>query len=105
MFSNNKPYKTDLPLFSKLGFSPFELPIWKEHFLGEVKLHDLDGSYVKVWVECAPAQFFRAEIYCGETETLTRVKTGSGTLSEYWPMFKAMAEGCFVITEVSHERK
>jgi len=92
-------YDEDLILANKLGLKPFyNLNVYEEFFMGRVSVYE--GSWVEIWVTCAPAKSFRARIYCKNHEEngcYYNVNTGSGTLSEYWPMFKALAEPMIVV--------
>ena len=88
---NNTPHKEDLPLFKELGLEPFDLPVWKNHLVGEVETNDYK---IKVWVECAPAQFWKFEIYNKGAEKVTyKLSTGSGNFREYWKVAEMFAQG------------
>lgn len=85
------PYKDDLHLFEELGLIKFSLPNWQEEFIGEVDEKDYK---IKVWVECAPAQFWTFEIYNKEAKKITyKISTGSGSLSDYWETIENFAQG------------
>ncbi len=102
MFEINRPYKDDLALLKKLGLPIWGAPIDEEKFIGEVfpypEHEEPNGrTKVRIFVNCAPAQFYRFEIdrrseddgYDGMEAV--QVKTGSGTLTEHWPMALAVA--------------
>ena len=96
MFNTAETYHSDLPLFKKLNLKPFKTVCGEKIHLGKVMIDD-DGSYVDIWVEGAPAQFFTFHIYCAESGHKWKVNTGSGTLTQYWSAVKAMAQGCFEV--------
>jgi hypothetical protein len=98
LFDCGETYDWDLPLFRKLGLQPFDVEVWQKHFVGEVRMEN--GSTVKVWVECAPAQFWTFEITSGETGDVTTLGTGSGNLNEYWPFVEKVADGMIVVKGV-----
>lgn len=96
MFDSFETYPDDLLLLKELGLKPFKGETWEKIKVGTVRL---DKSQVKIWVEGAPAQFWYFKIYCGENKKTTKISTGSGTLCNYWPFAKAIAEGMVTIGE------
>lgn len=97
MFTSST-YSTDLKLFRELGLDPF-YNISGHHEVGRVEFgsEDEDGSWVEIAVDCLPAQFWKFTIYCAETETITTVTTGSGSLGDFWPAVKLIADNMLVI--------
>ncbi len=92
----SKTYSRDLPLFRQLGLQPFEVATGEEaYFVGMVILED--GAWVRIWVDCAPAQFWTFCVRSKEGAE-TRFKTGSGALSDYWPTAKLFADARIVVT-------
>lgn len=88
-------YSCDVPLLNKLRLKVFEsIDIHKEYYLGMVKT---DNGTVKIWVEGHPAQFWRAEIKDNESGNTYEVKTGSGSLSDFWKSFELMANNMMVV--------
>lgn len=90
-------YSSDLALFKKLGLEPFEDADTNERSLGRVAVDD-DGSYVDVFVACYPAQFWRFVIHRADSKETLEMRTGSGTLSAYWPAVEPFAQGMADIT-------
>ena len=97
MFIPTSTYHVDRPLFKKLGLDLFTFNDQDEHYVGKVILVDYDNSYVELWVRCMPALFWRARVYCAESDKIYNVETGSGSLSTFWDGFKQIAEGMLVI--------
>ena len=102
MFEVNHPYTKDLVLLKELGLPVWEAPIHEEKFIGEVfpypEHEEPKGrTKLRVFVQCHPAQFYRFEIerrseddgYDGMESV--EVTTGSGSLSEHWPIALAVA--------------
>ena len=101
MFETCETLKKDLPLFAQLGLPPFKAKGGERTLVGRVPFKD--GSYVKVWVTAAPAQFWHFEVYCVEGDRIHKVSTGSGSLSDYWPTVRLLAEGLLVV-DAGYER-
>jgi hypothetical protein len=99
MFEMCETLKTDLLLFKELGLTPFRAKLGERTLVGKVQLGS--GSYVKIWVSAAPAQFWYFEVYCAESEKVYKVSTGSGSLTSYWESVRKIAEGLFIIDEIS----
>lgn len=89
----NKPYPEDVKLLRSLGLKEWEAGHMVKTYIGKVTLPE-DG-WVKIWVHCLPAQFYEFEIKVSNSGELLRFSTGSGMLSTYWPMAKAVAENMF----------
>ena len=98
IFERSCTYDCDLSLFKHLDLEPFDIKNQEEYNVGTVVLEL--GSKVRLWVTCAPAQFWRAEIFCKESGLIFSLATGSGSLADYWKTFKAVAEGMVVIKEI-----
>jgi len=87
IFDEATTYSDDLDLFERLGLEPFSVPLRVKHHVGDVTL---DGIVVRLWVTCAPAQFWEFEFTLkGATY---HVETASGSLSANWPTVVAVAE-------------
>lgn len=100
MFGPNEPYAADLALLKELGIKPFG---YNEHDQSDhaVGIYTFpDGSTVEISVQCLPAQFWRFKIDAKESSRKYEVSTGSGTLSDYWPMVVKMVNGMFVVKSV-----
>lgn len=95
-----RTYDVDQHLLRKLGLKTFVGKIWEKIYLGEVKNEENETS-VKVWVQGAPAQFWVFEF--SNEDKITKISTGSGTLSEYWPSIELMLENMFVINDTVKE--
>lgn len=91
----------DLELFKDLGLKPFATDNNKKMFVGEYKLPHYEKANVKISVSCGPAQFWEFEVETDEGYKCT-IKTGSGSLSDYWPSVLKVAEDCFVVTAYSN---
>ncbi len=96
-FNRVTTYESDLPLFYKLGLEPFDVEVHSEHYLGEIKS---DESYIKIWVKCEPAQFFKFEIFDADGEQKYKASTGSGTLANFWPIAEKMMNNMFVVKAI-----
>lgn len=90
-----KTYSHDLPLLKKLGLKPFKGKVHEKVYVGEYTTKD--GSWARIWVDGAPAQFFRFKIYCSESKMVTIVETGSGCLVDYWPFVEKIMDGMIAI--------
>ena len=100
-----RTYESDIPLFHKLGLQPYDVDCHVEHFVGEVK-SSYSPSTAKIWVEGAPAQFFKFEVFDSESNQTYHIKTGSGELSDFWPTIEKMMNNMFVIKSIEvHESK
>ena len=97
MFETNTTYDWDLKLFKELGLKPFSCGLRTETFVGEVKT---DEYSVKIWVDCYPAQFYRAEILCSNGTTVN-ISTGSGSFGDYWSIFEKIASGMVAIKSLT----
>jgi hypothetical protein len=87
---------SDLELFEQLGLTPI-LEVQGEHSFGRVELED--GSWVEVTVH-GPIQCWTFLIWTEDGRRYTRLETGSGRLSDYWPFAEAIAEGMVKCTPV-----
>lgn len=101
LFNGFETYSHDFPLLKKLGLKRFKGKVHEKVYVGEYKTED--GSWAKIWVEGAPAQFFSFKIYCSESKMTTTVSTGSGCLSGYWPFVEKIMDGMIVVEK--SERK
>jgi hypothetical protein len=91
-------YTRDLLLFKGLGLKPFsKAKHGEELFVGKVRIQET--GTVDVFVTCFPAQFWRLVIHSTEGRDIT-LKTGSGTLQDYWPIAQKFAESMVVVEEV-----
>jgi len=90
-----KTYSHDLPLMKKLGLKLFKGKTHEKVYVGKYTAED--GSWAKIWVTGAPAQFFDFEIYCSESKLTTIISTGSGCLSEYWPFVEKIFDNMIVV--------
>ncbi|MBF1166087.1 hypothetical protein [Burkholderia cenocepacia] len=110
-FDDNKPYPDDVALLKLLGLPAWQAALHQETFVGEAFPYEPDEqpgeeTSIQIYVTCCPAQFFRFVIerksedkgYAGMERV--EVTTGSGTLSQYWPMALAIADHCLVVGEV-----
>jgi hypothetical protein len=88
--------RSDLALIEELGLTPISA-VQGEHSLGRVDLED--GSWVDVTVQ-GPIQCWTFLIWTEDGRRYTRLETGSGTLSAYWPFAEAIAEGMVKCTPV-----
>ena len=94
----------DRVLFRKLGLKPFENIEGNEQFLVGKYVFPC-GSMVTIRVSCFPAQFWEFEIRSEECEKMWKAETGSGALSDFWPMVEKMVDGMFVVTSVEDKYK
>ena len=107
-----RTYQDDLPLFKKLGLTPFSFSK-KENgskwvSVGTVKLSEDNTqgcSVVDLYVMGLPAQFWKANIYDHESNKKYTVTTGSGAFSNYWPIFEKMATNMVVVESLTEEGK
>ena len=101
-------YNEDVILLKSLGLPVWSSKLFEEVFLGEVcpyKDFEEEGeiTLIKIFVTGCPAQFFRFEIIRkADSKDATgmeyiQVNTGSGTLSQYWPMVLAVAGNMFSV--------
>ena len=100
-------YRQDRPLFEKLGLATFSTDNHNKIELGTVTLLYEDGQVsgkVDIAVTCLPAQFWHFKILSVEDNNqVTAVDTGSGCLSDYWPMVEKIAEGMFCVKSVQKQ--
>lgn len=107
-FSVNKPYVPDHALLAELGFPLWTAPLYTETFVGEVCPYPEDEepkgrTKIQIYVECAPAQFDRfvierrSDVEGFDGMEQLEVRTGSGLLSDYWPMVLAVASNRLVV--------
>lgn len=91
----NATHSSDYELLDKLGLKRFVgAPHAEWYDLGTV---EDDWASVKVEVSCWPAQFYRFTIEPKEPDVQAGViRTGSGSLSEYWPVVEKVINGCIV---------
>jgi hypothetical protein len=94
-------YDSDIALLRKLGLKTFKGSTWQPMDLGTAKLED--GSWVKVSVTCAPAQFWSFEVFCAEAKQVTKFSTGSGSFRQYWPLAEAIAQGRIAVDSLDLE--
>lgn len=110
-FDDNKPYPDDVALLKLLGLPAWRAALYQETFVGEACPYQAEEqpgerTRIQIYVSCCPAQFFRFVIERkSEDEDYTgmervEVTTGSGTLSQYWPMAIAIADHCLGVGEV-----
>ena len=88
-------YDSELQLYHELKLKvPNKLEHGVETYLGQV---NSEYGHVKIWVTALPARFYRFEIHSSEGNKNYRCSTGSGSLTEYWPIAKQIMYGMFVI--------
>lgn len=108
MTEGYKPYEEDLPLLATLGLPEWRAPLREEHLIGEVSPFansesEMQRVTVRCFVRCAPGQAWRFEVIrpaqSGSIDDLEQleIRTGSGTLSQYWPMVLAVAQQMIVV--------
>lgn len=86
-FNTISAYPQDIQLFKELGLQPFkDIPTRERYFVGQI--NEESGSWMKIWVEGLPAQFWFAEIHSEENHQTVKLSTGSGSFSDYWNVFK-----------------
>ncbi len=90
---------TDRTLFAALGLNLFDVATGVEHFVGEVI--EPHRSRVKIWVCCMPAQFWKFEIYCIDSDRTTTLSTGSGNMKNFWPFVRQVTAGMMVVDSIS----
>lgn len=95
-----KTYHCDLPLFEKLGLTPFVINNQDKNFLGEYKIPDHDIASVKIWVTCMPAMFWHFEVKNEEGE-MFKVNTGSGSLTDYWDSVEKIATNMLAVNSIT----
>jgi len=94
-FENNHSYLQDVELLKELKLAAWSAKRCEEKKIGIVVC---DESTVEIFVTCYPAQFYKFIIKVGSK--VYEMTTGSGSLSDYWPMAKAIAENMVVVKEV-----
>ena len=95
----SKTYSCDIPLFHKLGLTPFETNDNEKILLGECVLPFDDGASIEVSVRCMPAQFWEFNVKTVDGRQY-KITTGSGTLSDFWDTVSKVAEGMIVIEQI-----
>ena len=92
-------YEWDKKLIDELGLKQFSIGSGmfeavenkdRRVYLGMI---DTEEFSIRVWVYCMPAQFYTFTIKDKVKNTSTKINTGSGAFSRYWPMIKDIAEG------------
>jgi len=97
------PYKSDIKLLNKLGLPVWETKLGEEIFVGEVFPYYKESGKslsIKIWVTCTPAQFYRFIVHNNEGDIFAEIETGSGSLTKYYTMALAVAEGTLVIKQL-----
>lgn len=96
-------YAHDLDLFSELNLQPFRDAPHGERI--EVGTVHLPAGEVKIEVTCAPAKFWRFQLFPSDEGDGQRIiiRTGSGTLRDYWPSVVKFLQGMLVIEEATEE--
>lgn len=97
------PYKSDIKLLNKLGLPLWESKSGEEIYLGEVFPFSKENGKsvsIKIWVTCTPAQFYRFIVHNTEENISAEIETGSGSLTKYYPLALAVAEGNIVIKQL-----
>lgn len=106
--TKSTPYNQDLALMKHLGLPEWEAPHQTEILVGKVIPYPNEEApgeetAISVYVACYPSQFFRfvvvrksEDLDCPRMEEI-EIRTGSGTLSDYWPMAMAVADGRLVV--------
>ena len=93
---NDSTDRADLKLFQELGLKPFkDISTHKRHYVGVVRFEG--DSTVEIYVTPCPAEFWGFEVHCGENGKSYKVTTGSGSLSDFWPSVKLIAENMLVV--------
>ena len=95
-------YSCDLELFHKLGLKTFKTESQEKIFVGEYKLPHYDKANIKIHVTCKPAQFWQFEVETDGNKKFN-IRTGSGSLSDYWESVIKVAEGCFVMNQINED--
>lgn len=99
-------YTADLALFRSLGLTPYaDAPHADWFTVGGAQLaYDGGEVYATVTIEasCWPATFWRLTVRPTKPESPDKarvlVKTGSGTLSKYWPLVLMLAQQMVTVT-------
>lgn len=97
------PYKSDIKLLTRLGLPLWESKLGEGIYLGEVFPFSKENGKsisIKIWVTCTPAQFYRFIIHNSGADIFAEIKTGSGSLTKYYPMALAVAEGSLQIKQL-----
>jgi hypothetical protein len=95
-------YPEDLKLFKELGLEPFDKILnWSSIKVGEC---EVDNCAIEIFVEGYPAQFWRFIIHY-ENDSKKEVRTGSGSLTQYWESIRLISSGCLVISDVNFAEK
>lgn len=98
LYSINTPLKADLPLLLELGLNEFICESNVETYIGQVN----NAAYkIDVYVTCAPAQFWKFEIFCRESMERTVMETGSGSFAEYWPVAEMIGQNLITVSRKS----
>lgn len=97
-FDTVTTYQNDLALFKKLGLKPFSTKCKETYFVGKLKN---DYGNVDIKVTGLPAQFWEFDIWCATNQKHTKLSTGSGSLSEYWPTVELILKDMIVIESIS----
>ena len=98
-----KIYNKDIKLLHLLGLKEWEANENEDAYIGEVfpnsKENDKSLS-IKIYVTCLPAQFYKFIIKNEKENIFLEIETGSGSLTKYYPMALAVAEGNLRIREL-----
>lgn len=95
----SRTYSCDIPLFHKLGLTPFETSNHEKIIVGKCVLPFDDNASVEISVRCMPAQFWEFNVNTVDGRHY-KITTGSGTLSDYWDTISKVAEGMLVIEQI-----
>ena len=100
-FKTFSTYYEDKELLQRIGgLKPFVGKTWETLYVGEVK-NEENNTSVKIWVQGAPAQFWKFEVKVDDK--INKISTGSGSLTMYWPTIQLMLNNMVTINDTVKE--
>jgi len=96
----SQTYNIDIPLFKRLGWDTFTFE--DDNVFRYVGQSQVNEKLIQCHVACTPAQFWKFEIYpitneidfnFKKNDGAITIKTGSGSLEDYWEKIVKVANG------------
>lgn len=87
----------DRLFLQQLGIAPKRLKRDERQFVGAVKI---GAGKIEIYATPMPAMFWKIDIYSSNENSTVTIETGSGNLSEFWPIVDLIARNRIAVTGV-----